>query len=161
MIVDAQFTNQLLFSFLVALMGALVGGAVRWGGVRRERRLRLTLELYSEFHSPAFNHLRILAHGALDKAASMPRGYETASGEARDAVASVVHFWEKVALLTRAGAVEMSLARRFFGQYARWWSALLCERAGALDDPEWGATLRDIHWLFARLRTSTREGSRR
>lgn len=156
-----QLLSQLWLAFVIALMGALVGGAVRWSGTRRERRLRLTLDLYNEFHSPLFNHVRIVAHGALAHAGPMPRAYAGAEGEARDAIASVVHFWEKVAQLLRVGALNERLARRFFGQYARWWSELLCDRSEALADPEWGQTLRDIQWLFARLRRTRREGARR
>lgn len=158
---DATLASQLLLAFAGALMGAVLGGATRWSAMRGERRVRLTLDLYSEFHAPEFNHLRILAYEALERGGAMPATYATAEGEARDAVSSVVHYWEKVALLSRMGALDDRLLRRFLGQYARWWSPLLCEKSGALDHPEWGATLRDIHWLFERLKRTQREGARK
>lgn len=158
---DAQFISQLTFAFIVALMGALIGGLVRWSGSRRDRRLRLTVELYEEFHSPLFYHVRELAHETLEQNGPMPAAYEAAQGEAREAIASVVHFWEKAAQLTRVGALDERLMRRFFAQYARWWDALLCQRREALADPEWGHTLQDIDWLFARLKRGERQGSRR
>ena len=91
----------------------------------------------------------------------MPAAYATAEGERREAIASIVHFWEKVAQLQQIGALDERLLRRFFGQYARWWSELLCEKQNALADPEWGATLSDINSLFGRLKRTKREGSRR
>jgi hypothetical protein len=161
MSMDPALTTQLILIFAGALLGALFGGFARWTGARNDRRLRLTLDLYTEFHSPLFNHVRILAHEALEHSGAMPAAYEAAEGERREAIASIVHFWEKVALLLRVGALDERLLRRFFGQYARWWSELLCDREGALADAEWGATLRDIQWLFARLKRSERTGSRR
>lgn len=161
MAVDAALVSQLTLAFAGALMGALFGGVTRWTGAARDRRLRLTLELYAEFHAPPFNHLRIAAHEALGGGRGMPAAYAAADGEAREAIASIVHFWEKAAQLTRIGAVDARLMRRFFGQYARWWSELLCASEGALIDPEWGATLSDINWLFAQLKRTKREGARR
>jgi hypothetical protein len=158
---DPALAQSFIVVFAGALLGALFGGAARWSAARRERRLRLTLDLFAEFHSPAFNDIRIRAHEALTKAKSMPQAYASAEGEARSAIASIVHFWEKVALLSRSGALHERLLRRFFGQYARWWSELLCDKEPALADPEWGATLRDIDWLFQRLKRSQREGARR
>ncbi len=158
---DQQFFSQLAFAFLVALMGALIGGFVRWGGVRQDRRLKLTLDLYDEFHNPLFYHLRELAHETLERHGPMPAAYEIAQGDAREAVASIVHFWEKAAQLMRVGALDETLMRRFFAQYARWWDALLCTHQDALADPEWGASLRDINWLFARLKRGERQGRRR
>ena len=66
-----------------------------------------------------------------------------------------------LAEMLKIGALNEKLLRRFFGQYARWWSELLCEKREALADPEWGATLQDINWLFERLKRTKREGSRR
>jgi hypothetical protein len=161
MLIDAQLTSQLMLAFAGALMGALFGGLARERSAQRERRLRLTLELYSEFHSPAMNHIRILAHEALSKGGAMPGAYAAAEGEARDAVSSIVHFWEKTAALARVGAVDMKLMRRFLGQYARWWRPLLCENSAALADPEWGRTLSDIDWLFQRLKRERQGEARR
>lgn len=162
MSIDPQLLSQLLLAFAGALMGALLGAATRLGTARAELRTRLTLDLYSEFHSPAFNHIRILAYDALEKGGAMPSAYAASEGESRDAVSSVVHYWEKVALLAKAGALDMRLLRRFLGQYARWWGPLLCEKnAEALAHPEWGQTLRDIDWLFKRLKRSDRLGSRK
>jgi hypothetical protein len=159
--IDPQLASQLLLAFAGALMGALFGGFARWRGIRRERRLRMTLDLYSEFHSPGMNHLRILAHEALEQGGAMPAAYGAAHGEARDAVSSVVHFWEKTALLAHAGALDMKLLKRFLGQYALWWSPLICEKTGALTDPEWGSTLREIDWLFQRLKRAPKGQARR
>lgn len=161
MSIDPQLSSQLMLAFAGALTGALFGGFARWTQGRRERRLRLTLELYNEFHSPLFNHVRIIAHEAMAGVGAMPAAYAAAEGERREAIASIVHFWEKVAQLLRIGALDERLLRRFFGQYARWWSELLCDKREALADPEWGATLNDINWLFDRLRRTRREGSRR
>jgi len=149
--ISASMMPQLLLTFCGALFGALLGGAVSWSRARRERRLKLTLDLYAEFHAPAFNHIRICAHEALIAANDMPAAYAAATGEAKDAIASIIHFWEKVALMLRVGALDGVLLRRFLGQYAGWWRATLCERGG-LDDAEWGATLREIDWLFNRLK---------
>ena len=158
---DPQLSSQLMLAFVGALLGALFGGLARWSASRRERRLRLTLDLYSEFHSPMFNQLRIVAHEALAKGGAVPAAYLAAEGEERAALSTIVHFWEKVAQLLKIGALNENLLRRFFGQYARWWSELLCEKQAALADPEWGATLRDINWLFERLKRTKREGARR
>ena len=153
--------SQLLLAFAGSLFGALLGGAVSWGRARRERRLKMTLDLYAEFCAPAFNHIRILAHAALEAAPDLPTAYATAQGETKEAVSSIVQFWEKAALLARAGALDAGLMARFFGQYARWWSELLC-KPQALEDSEWSQTLRDIDWLFRRLtRGNQRKGSRR
>jgi hypothetical protein len=155
-------TSQILLTFLGALFGAVLGGAVRWSGMHRERQLKLTIDLYSEFHAPPFMRIREHAHDVIEAAPSIAAAYENSAGEARESVASIVHFWERVALLMRAGAVDESLLRRFFGQYARWWNEILCERSpSCLDDPEWGQSLREISWLFARLSKSRRLGSRR
>lgn len=161
MTIDAQFISQLTFAFIVALMGALIGGLVRWSGTSRDRRLRLTVELYEEFHNPLFYHVRELAHETLEQHGPMPAAYEASQGEAREAIASIVHFWEKAAQLLRIGALDETLMRRFFAQYARWWDELLCEKRDALKDEEWGATLRDIDWLFTRLKRGERQGRRR
>lgn len=161
MTIDAQFISQLVFAFIVALMGAVIGGLVRWGGTSRDRRLKLTLDLYDEFHNPLFYHVRALAHATLEQHGPLPGAYQAAQGEAREAVASIVHFWEKAAQLMRIGALDEALMRRFFAQYARWWDALLCEKREALTDEEWGATLRDIDWLFVRLKRGERQGRRR
>lgn len=161
MSLDPQLQTQLLLAFAGALMGATFGGFARWTGARNDRRLRLTLDLYNEFHSPLFNHVRITAHEALASARSMPEAYTSTAGERREAIASIVHFWEKVAQLLRVGALDEGLARRFFAQYARWWDELLCEKDGALADAEWGATLTEINWLFGRLKRGARAGSRR
>ncbi|MDX2234120.1 MAG: hypothetical protein NW200_06450 [Hyphomonadaceae bacterium] len=157
----AAILPQLVLAFSGALFGALLGGAVSWTRARRERRLKLTLDLYAEFGAPEFNRIRLIAHDALTGAPDLPTAYAQASGEAREAIYSIVHFWEKAALLTRADAVDGSLMARFFGQYARWWRDLLC-RAPAEDDPEWGQTVQDMDWLFRRLtRKDQRKGSRR
>lgn len=161
MTLDPQLQSQLLLAFAGTLMGALFGGFVRWGGVRQDRRLKLSLELYNEFHDPLFYHVRALAHATLEQHGPLPAAYQAAQGEAREALASIVHFWEKAAQLLRIGALDEALMRRFFAQYARWWDELLCERKDALADPEWGATLRDIDWLFARLKRGERQGRRR
>ena len=153
--------SQLFLAFVGATLGALFGGFARWAGARRDRRLRLTIDLYNEFHQPAFYHVRELAHATLERHGTVPVAYEAEQGEAREAIASVVHYWEKVAQLLRVDALDENLARRFFGQYARWWSELLCDKREALADPEWGATLSDIHWLFERLKRSARKGARR
>ncbi|MBI1251870.1 MAG: hypothetical protein GC189_10390 [Alphaproteobacteria bacterium] len=159
MAIDAQAIWQVVLLFMGALAGALFGGVIRWSGTRRERRLRLTMDFYSEFHSPAFNHIRILAHDALQNAPSMPAAYAASSGETRDAIASIVHFWERVAVLMQEGALNPRLTRRFFAQYARWWSETLCDKGG-LDDPEWGRTLSDIHGLFRKLAHARPKGAR-
>ncbi|MBY0564995.1 MAG: hypothetical protein K2P58_12515 [Hyphomonadaceae bacterium] len=159
--IDPQLSSQLLLAFAGALMGATFGGLARWTATRRDRRLRLTLELYNEFQHPQFYHVREVAHQALERNGAMPAAYQASEGEAREAVASMVHFWEKVAQLLRVGALDESLMRRFFAQYARWWDELLCGNAVALADPEWGATLRDIDWLFTRLKRGERQGRRR
>jgi hypothetical protein len=157
----ASILPQLVLAFSGALFGALLGGAVSWTRARRERRLKLTLDLYAEFGAPEFNHIRLLAHDALSAAPDLPGAYAQATGEAREAIYSIVHFWEKGALLMRADAVDGALMARFFGQYARWWRELLC-RGEAAQDPEWGQTVQDIDWLFRRLtRNSQRKGSRR
>src|SRR5690606_39157004 len=75
MALDPQLTSQLALAFAGALMGALFGGFARWTGAHNDRRLRLTLDLYNEFHSPLFNHVRIAAHDALSGGASMPAAY--------------------------------------------------------------------------------------
>ncbi len=162
MTLEPQLASQLLLAFAGAVMGAALGAATRWGAMRSDRRLRLTLDLYAEFHAPEFNQLRIAAYDALEQSGgAMPEAYARASGDTRAAVSSVVHYWEKVALLSRIGALDERLLRRFLGQYARWWSPLLCERVGALDHAEWGGTLSDIHWLFERLkRGAKRDGQR-
>jgi hypothetical protein len=146
----ATIAPQLLLAFSGALFGALLGGAVSWSRARRERRLKLTLDLYAEFHTPVMNHVRIAAHEALAGRAGVPSAYASAQGEAKDSIASIVHFWEKVALLLRIQALDERLVRRFLGQYAVWWRDTLCN-ARALEDAEWGATLREIDWLFARI----------
>jgi hypothetical protein len=161
MSLDPQLSSQLLLAFAGTLMGALFGGFVRWGGTTRERRLKLTLDLYNEFQDPLFYHVRELAHAALEQHGSLPAAYSAVDGEAREAVASMVHFWEKAAQLMRIGALDEALMRRFFAQYARWWDELLCEKRDALKDEEWGATLRDIDWLFTRLKRGERQGRRR
>lgn len=158
---DPQLLSQLLLAFFGALMGATFGGFARWTGARNDRRLRLTLELYNEFQHPLFYHVRAVAHAALEQHGPLPGAYNAAQGEAREAIASIVHFWEKAAQLMRIGALDERLMRRFFTQYARWWDELLCNKEGALADPEWGATLRDIDWLFERLKRGDRAGSRR
>lgn len=152
---------QLVLAFSGALFGALLGGAVSWTRARRERRLNLTLALYAEFGAPEFNRIRIVAHDALTGAGDLPAAYAQATGEAREAIYSIVHFWEKAALLMRADAVDGALMARFFGQYARWWQDLLC-RGAAAQDPEWGQTVQDMDWLFRRLtRKGQGRGSRR
>jgi hypothetical protein len=157
---DPSLASQVLLAFVGAAVGALLGAATRWSAMRGERRVRLTLELFAEFHAPSFNHVRILAHEALTRAPGMPEAYEAAEGEAKDAVSSVVHYWEKVALLMRIRALDERLLTRFLGQYARWWSELLCVD-DSLDDPEWGATLKDISWAFERLKRNPRGKCRR
>jgi len=158
--VDLTLASQLLLAFVGAAMGALFGAATRWSAMRGERRVRLTLDLYAEFHAPHFNHVRILAHEALTAAPGMPEAYEAADGEAKEAVSSIVHYWEKVALLMRIGALDERLLQRFLGQYARWWSELLCVD-DSLDDSEWGATLKDVSWAFERLKRKARGKGRR
>jgi|CXWL01.1.fsa_nt_gi hypothetical protein len=158
--IDPQLLSQLLLALAGALMGAFAGGAVYWTAAGRNQRLRTTLDLYAEFHSPQFNHVRIAAHAAM-QGKSMPAAYAAAEAEAREAISSVVHFWEKVAQLLHIRAVNERLLRRFFAQYARWWGELLCDRREALADPEWGATLADIEWLFQRLKREKGAGSRR
>ncbi len=153
MIAGSPLLSQLLLTFCGALFGALLGGAVSWSRAARERRLKLTLDLYAEFHAPTFNHLRIRAHEALLRGANMPSAYAMAEGEDKDAIASLIHFWEKVALLLRAGALDRPLLSRFLGQYAHWWREDLCTRPGDLDDPEWGYTLTEINRLFSRIDT--------
>lgn len=153
-------TQQLVFAFFSALFGASLGGAVSWGNAHRERRIKLTLDLFAQFNSPDFNHIRILAYEALTHAESMPAAYARLKGEERDAVSSVVHYWERVSILMRTGALDNGLTRRFLGQYARSWSEVLCDKEAGLVDPEWGQTLRDVKWLFARLTRTSRLGSR-
>lgn len=153
--------EQLALGVAGSLFGALLGGALSWGRAMHERRLSLTLALYSEFHAPAFNHIRILAHRALESAPDMPAAYARSLGEEKDAVSSLVHFWEKVAVLKQSGALERRLLARLFGQYARWWRELLCRGAGAQDD-EWGQTLKDIDRALAQIiRQDTRKGARK
>lgn len=156
-----QSASPYLLAFGSAVLGALLGAATRWSAARRERRLRMTLELYAEFHSPAFNHIRILAHAALSSGEGVPVVYNAAQGETREAISSVVHYWEKVAILAQMNAVQSGFIKRALGQYARWWSPLLCEPAAAREDAEWGASLRDIHALFEKLKRTKREGARR
>jgi hypothetical protein len=141
------------------LAGALFGGfvtlAVGWLNSRRERRLNLTLALFSEFHSPQFNQIRIRAYEVLNRSLTEPFyvTYEAASLAERADLSSILHFFEKVALLMKSGAVEPRLMRRFLRQYAAWWQPLLCPAGSpAFQHPEWGATLRDVDWLFAQLR---------
>ncbi len=99
MSLDAPLVSQLLLALAGALMGAFAGGAVYWTAAGRNQRLKLTLDLYAEFHSPQFNHVRIAAHAAM-QGAPMPQAYASgAKREAREAISSVVHFWEKVAQL--------------------------------------------------------------
>ncbi|MBL8538292.1 MAG: hypothetical protein JNM59_12875 [Hyphomonadaceae bacterium] len=158
---DPQLVSQLMLAFAGALMGATFGGVARWTGARNDRRLRLTLELYNEFQHPLFYHVREVAHAALERHGPVPAAYEAAQGEAREAIASIIHFWEKAAQLLKIGALDERLMRRFFAQYARWWDELLCNQESALADAEWGATLRDINWLFERLKRGERAGRRR
>src|SRR5215470_5178172 len=112
---EPHLLSQLMLAFAGTLMGALFGGFMRWSGARRDRRLRLTLDLYAEFHAPLFYHIRELAHETLEKLGPLPAAYEGAQGEAREAIASIVHFWEKGAQLLKIGAVDERLMRRFFG----------------------------------------------
>lgn len=137
-----------------ALFGGLVTLAVGWLNSRRERRLNLTLSLFSEFHSPAFNQIRIRAYEVLQRGLTQPFDvtYEAASLEERADLSSILHFFEKVALLMKSGAVEPRLMRRFLRQYAAWWQPLLCPVGSpAFQHPEWGATLQDVDWLFTQL----------
>jgi hypothetical protein len=72
--------------------------------------------------------------------------------EARQALSSILHYFEKVALLMRAGAVDRRLIQRFLRQYVGWWRPLLCPAgSSAFSHPEWGETLRDVEWLFSKL----------
>lgn len=137
-----------------ALLGGLVTLAVGWLNSRRERRLNLTLALFSEFHSPAFNEIRIRAYEVLRRGGNQTFDvtYEAASLEERADLSSILHFFEKVALLMRAGAVDPRLMARFMRQYAAWWQPLLCPTGTpAFQHLEWGATLRDVDWLFTQL----------
>ncbi len=141
-------------TLLGTLFGGLVTMAVGWLNNRRERRLNVTLALFSEFHSPPFNAIRIRAYDLLERAAGGPFDaiYDAASLEDRHALSSILHYFEKVALLMRAGAVDGRLIKRFLRQYVAWWRPLLCPpESSALTHPEWGETLRDLDWLFSKL----------
>lgn len=140
------------------LFGGLVTMAVGWLSSRRERRLNLTLALFSEFHSPAFNTIRIRAYDVLERSggAAFDVTYEKADLDQRQALSSILHYFEKVALLMRSGAVDRRLIKRFLRQYVGWWRPLLCpEGSPAMAHPEWGETLRDVAWLFSKMNASS------
>ncbi|NDC59374.1 MAG: hypothetical protein EBZ50_11250 [Alphaproteobacteria bacterium] len=146
-----DFSSQVITGLMGTVLGVLLASALSWTRSRRERRLNLTLELYAEFHAPAFNHIRIEAYDALERnGAGVPATYLAATTQERVAISAVVHFFEKLALLRETGAVNPSLLKRFFGQYAHFWRPLLCAQPG-IDDPEWRQTLRAIQRLFAEL----------
>jgi len=146
-----EFPSQILTGFLGTALGVLLAGALSWTRSRNERRLNLTLSLYAEFHAPAFNHIRIQAYEALERnGGGVPATYLAATTDDRVAISSVVHFFEKLALLNEAGATNALLLKRFFGQYAHFWRPLVCGGHG-MDDPEWSQTLSAIQRLFAKL----------
>jgi hypothetical protein len=138
-----------------ALLGGLVTLGVGWLNNRRERRLNTSLALFAEFHSPGFNAIRIQAYDVLERSRgrSFDAVYEAASLDERAALSSILHYFEKVALLLKFGAVDRRLITRFLRQYANWWRLLLCpDGSAAFSHPEWGATLRDVDWLFGQLK---------
>jgi hypothetical protein len=145
--------SQVFTTALGALFGALFGGAVSWGNARRERRITLTLSLFGEFHSPAFNDLRIRAHEALSRSGKpLPLAYAEAHPTDKQAIYSIMHYFERVALLRRTGVLDDRLLKRFMHQYAKFWRPLLCGPEDLrIEDPEWGETLREIDRLFARI----------
>ena len=146
-----DISSQVITGLLGTVVGVLLASTLSWSRSRNERRLNLTLSLYAEFHAPSFNHIRIQAYEALEKSGKgVPETYLAASTDEKVAISSVVHFFEKLALLREAGAVNAPLLKRFFGQYAHFWRPLLCVDRG-LHDPEWSQTLREIERLFARL----------
>jgi hypothetical protein len=158
MILGPLLQGQILSGLGGTLFGAALGGAVTlavgWLASRRERRLSMTLALYSEFHSPLMNELRVRAYDVLERSSGRPFNeiYDAASFEERHALSSVLHFFEKVALLMQAGVVNPRLISRLMRQYVVWWQPLFClEGSSALQDPEWGETLRDVDRLFRKL----------
>jgi hypothetical protein len=146
-----DLSAQLITGLLGTIVGVVLAGALSWSRSRVERRLGLTLSLYAEFHAPEFNHIRIQAYDALERSGKgVPETYAAAPTAEKVAISAVVHFFEKLALLTEARAVNAALLKRFFGQYAHFWRPLLCDAPG-VDDPEWSQTLHAIQRLFARL----------
>ncbi|MBU6371892.1 MAG: hypothetical protein KJS97_04125 [Alphaproteobacteria bacterium] len=146
-----DISSQVITGLLGTIVGVVLAGALSWSRSRSERRLNLTLSLYAEFHAPAFNHIRIQAYEALEKSgAGVPATYAAVTTDEKVAISAVVHFFEKLALLTETRAVNPALLKRFFGQYAHFWRPLLCDAPG-VDDPEWRQTLHAIQRLFARL----------
>jgi hypothetical protein len=146
-----DLTSQVITGLLGTIVGVVLAGALSWSRSRVERRLGLTLSLYAEFHAPEFNHIRIRAYEVLERRRAGVRAtYAGTSTDEKVAISAVVHFFEKLALLTETRAVNASLLKRFFGQYAHFWRPLLCDAPG-VDDPEWRQTLTAIQRLFARL----------
>lgn len=149
----ATFAAQAVVTLIAVVVGAVLGGAMRSGIQTRSQKTNAALSLFNEFHSPDFIARR---HAAFDKLeACQPGGFVAAIAAAKDAqeealLSSVIHFYEKIAILWRANHVDKRLLSALLGRYVQFYEPMLFAEDGSdLDDTDWGDLMRTLKSTFA------------
>ncbi len=149
------FVAQSLVALVAVIVGASLAAMLRSDLERRSQKTETALALFNEFHSPDFIRRRHVAFEQLE--AARPQGFLGAMRNAKSLeeealLSSVLHFFEKVAILWARGRVDRKLLAGLLGRYVEGYSALIFAADGEdLRDEEWGDLLRLLKDTFARM----------
>lgn len=152
----ATFAAQTAVTLVAVVVGASLGAALRSGMETRSQKTETALALFNEFHSPDFIRRRHAVHDAL--AAVRPGGFtaliaRTQSAEEEALYSSVIHFFEKIAILWRRNRLDKRLLAGLLGRYVQVYVPLLFAEDGTdRDDPEWGDLLTTLDATFTEMK---------
>ncbi len=114
---------MLAFSAAVTLvavfLGAILAAWARRDVADRNVRTNVAISLFNEFHAPQFIRYRHAAFAVLqaENANGFVAAFASCAQEQEDAITTLVHFFEKAALLWDQRKVDRHLVVGFLGSY--------------------------------------------
>lgn len=146
------------FSAAIAIISVIIG-AMLAAWARRDvadRNLRTTvaITLFNEFHAPRFIGYRHTSYEALNApgADGFVKALAHAGKDQHDALTTLVHFFEKVAVLWEQDKVDRKLITGFIGMYIVNYGAMLFADDGSdTADPLWGDVVTRLQGFTATM----------
>lgn len=152
----------LAFSALVTLIAVVVGAVLaawaRRDVANRNLRTNVAIALFNEFHAHSFIRYRHMAHDVLaaDGADGFVKALPTCAAENQDALTTLVHFFEKTAVLHAQKKVDTQLLLGFLGAYIANYRTLFFAQDGMDEaDPVWGDLVLRLKGFMALAQASS------
>ncbi len=141
-------------TLIAVIVGAMLAAWARRDVADRNLKTHVAISLFNEFHAPSFIRYRHTAHRVLtapDANGFVDAFYSCDEAE-QDALTTLVHFFEKVAVLWAQDKVDKRLIIGFLGVYIRNYGQMLFDDSGADEaDRMWGDLMVSLKFFIKKI----------